>query len=194
MNSTFKADEEIFGQIKVGNPEAFQLLFDRYWKKLFVYAYKALNHPEACEDAVQEVFINLWERKEKLEISNLKGFLFQSVKNKIANHVRRTKFTRDHLDVISSASLTDNSTENIIAYRETEHFIHSAIEQLPVRCREVFYLSRFERLNNQQIATKLNLSIRTVETHISNALKNLRHTLRDTAATLSISIILGLLS
>jgi RNA polymerase sigma-70 factor (ECF subfamily) len=183
-------DEHILNQIKLGDQQAFHRLFDHYWKRLFVYALKALNNPEACEDAIQEVFIDLWERKEQLEISNLKGFLFQSVRNKIANQIRRTKFTEGHLSIISEASLSDNSTENTIDFQETELTIHSAIERLPHRCREVFYLSRFERLNNQQIAAKLNLSIRTVETHISNALKNLRSSLKDTAATLSLMIII----
>lgn len=153
------------------NQQAFEEIFNRYWKRLYSYAYKIYKNDHVCEDIVQEVFISLWRKNETAIILNLEGYLFKSVKYKIANHIRDLKFTTKQLDYIESipAEIFEH-----LEYEELEKEVLRSIEKLPLKCREVFKLSRIEQKSNSEIAQKLNLSIRTVETHISNALKFLR--------------------
>ncbi|WP_179351298.1 RNA polymerase sigma-70 factor [Winogradskyella vidalii] len=153
------------------NQQAFEEIFNRYWKRLYTYAYKIYNNNHVCEDIVQEVFVSLWRKNETTIVLNLEGYLFKSVKYKIANHIRDLKFSTKQLDYIES--IPTDSVE-YLEYDELEKEVLLSIEKLPIKCREVFKLSRLEQKSNTEIAEKLNLSIRTVETHISNALKSLR--------------------
>ncbi|PZR20577.1 MAG: RNA polymerase sigma-70 factor [Flavobacterium psychrophilum] len=173
-NSFLKlSDDELLRLVSKGNERAFGVIFDRYWKRLFNYAYKIYREEEICEDIIQEIFISLWNNSQKAVVLNLEAYLLKAVKYKIANHIRSLKFTKDHLDIIEGISIPQKSV-NDLEYKEFETGIMQKIESLSPKCREVFILSRIEYLSNSEIATKLNLSIHTVEKHISNALKELR--------------------
>lgn len=166
-------EQSLLQKIAKGNILAYETLFNTYWKRLYVYAFNVYNNQVLCEDMVQEVFINLWERREQLTISNLDSYLFRSVKYKMANAIRDLKFTDNHLHELTQIA-TKNTEYNSIEYKEFQKEIDTLINTLPEKCRNVFIMSRYDQLSNAEIATKLNLSIRTVETHISNALKHLK--------------------
>ncbi|GEC71369.1 DNA-directed RNA polymerase sigma-70 factor [Flavobacterium flevense] len=170
------SDEELQFQLKKGNNLAFDVIFDRYWKRLYTYAYNIFKEEEVCEDIVQEIFISFWKNIETATILHLESYLFRAVKYKIANHIRDLKFTQEHLDVLEFTGTSAN-TINDIEYKDFEKEIMMRVNELSPKCREVFLMSRFEEYSNQEIASKLNLSIHTVEKHISNALKVLRSTI-----------------
>lgn len=178
MPIPFKKTSEqlLLKKISEGCVLSYETLFNTYWKRLYLYAFKVYNDEALCEDMVQEVFINLWERKENLNVNHLESYLFKSVKYKMANAIRDLKFTDYHLSELHQISVNE-STINSIEYKEFEKEIDSLINTLPEKCRNVFIMSRYDHLSNAEIATKLNLSIRTVETHISNALKYLKSNL-----------------
>ena len=167
------ADEELQKLIFQENHDAFAIIFDRYWKKLYTYAFKIYKDEEICEDIVQEIFISLWKNSGNTVILNLEAYLFRSVKYKIANHIRSLKFDREHIDVLATIPEPNHTMDNI-EYIEFEKGIMDQISQLTPKCREVFLLSRMDHFSNAEIAEKLRLSIHTVEKHISNALKQLR--------------------
>lgn len=166
-------DAGLLDLMKDNNSDAFEVIFERYWKRLYSYAYRIYADEEICEDIVQEVFISLWEKAADSHILNLEGYLLRAVKYKIANHLRDLKFSQAHTDVLQNIP-SPSKTEKALEYQEFENKVFSEIEKLPPRSREVFMLSRFEHLSNTEIAEKLNISIRTVETHISAALKHLK--------------------
>lgn len=171
-------DAQLLQQVSKDNRLAFNELFNRYWDDLYRAAFNVLNDNLAAEDAVQEVFVDLWSRRNVLEIENLPGFLHRAVRNQTAKHIRRIKFTIEHqetFDHVLSPLLAD---ENLNLF-DLKHQIDFSLEKLPPKCREVFRMSRFENLSNQEIAEIKKLSIRTVETHISNALRHLRFDLKD---------------
>lgn len=170
------SDEDLQKLISSGNAMAFEVIFNRYWKRLYNYSYKIYRVEEICEDIVQEIFISLWNNSQHTVILNLEAYLLKSVKYKISNHIRSLKFTKDHLDVLEGIIVSQKSI-NDVEYKEFENGIMEKINKLSPKCREVFILSRIEYLSNSEIAGRLNLSIHTVEKHISNAIKELRSNL-----------------
>ena len=163
--------------LKKSDKRAFDVLFQRYWKRLYTYSYRIYPREKICEDIVQELFIDLWERREDVQIENLEGYLFRAVKYKIATHLRNLKFDRVHIEVLDEIRV-EAKIEQQLHYREFENYIQEEVAKLPRCCRNVFVLSRFEHYSNTEIAENLNISIRTVEKHISNAIRHLRHTVK----------------
>jgi len=166
-------DEELQKLIFEGNDAAFSIIFNRYWKRLYLYAFKIYKDEAVCEDMIQEIFISLWKNASSTVILNLEAYLLRAVKYKIANQIRNLKFDRQHTEILESIP-DPNLTLNDLEYVDFEKNINDQINKLTPKCREVFLLSRIDHFSNAEIAAKLNLSIHTVEKHISNALKQLR--------------------
>ena len=173
-----RTDNDLFTRIKNDNKYAFEELFERYWEMLFRFCNGILGDEELCQDIIQEIFTDLWQRRKTLRIENVKAFLFQAVRNKVAKHIRHIQLKRKHLEVIAKLSGVGLSTEAIYELKELRQTIDEHLKALPNRCYQIFKLSRFEHYSNQEIAQQLNISIRTVETQISRAIKHLRISLK----------------
>ncbi len=182
-------DSKLVQLLKEDNELAFDEIFSRYWERLFVTTSNVLGDDDVAQDLVQEIFVSLWERRKKVDINNLSAFLFQAARNQVAKSIRKTRFTVAHEEALNEAVFV-NTTEQLIDYEELRTTIDRSLQHLPSRCREVFQLSRFEHLSNKEIAEKLGLSIRTVETHISNAIKHLRNSIDPSSIALSALILL----
>ncbi|MFO7720193.1 MAG: RNA polymerase sigma-70 factor [Gillisia sp.] len=180
MKSNLSAllDSELYQLVKEDNKPAFEVIFDRYWKRLFVYAFRIYKDEKICEDIIQEIFISLWEKSIDTNILNLEAYLIRSVKYKIANHIRDLKFTPVHFEILQNMPNIYKSN-SFMEYEEFEKEIFNEIKKLPPKCQQVFMLSRFEDYSNPKIAEELDISIRTVEKHISNALKFLKSTIEN---------------
>ena len=161
--STVKQDEEIFREIYESN-----------WSRLFRHAYSILKDKAACQDIVQEIFIDLWKRRKALEINNLSSFLLQATKYKVFSYLRSSKISQEHLELLRNIELTNDTEDNLIAQDQERVIKKIAMEELPDRCRQIFLLSRFEQLSHQEIATQLGISIQTVRNQVSKALSILR--------------------
>ncbi|MBT28022.1 MAG: RNA polymerase sigma-70 factor [Thalassobius sp.] len=176
--SEFKSqpDEELNILLSKGNDFAFQELFNRYWEKLYTAAYKVLGDEVICEDIVQEIFLDLLVRSSSIEIKNIRAYLFQAVKFQVTNHIKKIKFIDKRAEIIESHFI-GNNVEDYISTVETQSLINESISSMPNRSREVFYLSRYENLSNKEIASRLGISVFTVETHMKKSLKFLRKSL-----------------
>lgn len=172
-NVPYISDEELLLLVKQGDTQAFTDLYNRYWKRLFVYSYKIFNDTQKCEDIVQEVFIKLWKNVRESEISNLEAYLFKAVKYQISNAIRNLKWEVSHDQLVSEIPQYV-SADTDLETKELNQHLEASIEALPEKCKIVFLLSRRDLMSNQEIANKLGISIRTVETHIYNALQDLR--------------------
>lgn len=170
------SDDKLIELIKTGNNLAFNQLFNRYWKSLYAYSFKVFKDHNLSEDAIQEVFGRLWEKRETVEIKNVKAYLFQAVKFQIAANIRRVRFTELHLQVLDKLNYV-RDVEDRINYQELNNRLENALEELPDRCREIFHMSRFQNMSNQEIADRLNISKRTVENQISRGLQKLSQSL-----------------
>jgi RNA polymerase sigma-70 factor (family 1) len=183
----------LIGRLHNGEEAAYEVLFNEYYKVLTIFANKYLRDIEASKELVQDLFVHLYERRENLDInSSLKSYLFRSTHNRCINLLNAQKIRlkyAEHMNFI--ADVKDNSLENQVNSIELEHAIYKAISDLPPKCRSIFKMNRFEGLSNTEIADKLKLSKRTVETQISKALKILRIKLEPYMVAGSILIWIG---
>lgn len=166
-------DQRLLRSLAGRDEKALRELYDRYWEPLYLRAFKVLGDEKSSEDVIQEVFIDLWEKRKFNRIEDLSAYLFQSVKYKTLMTLRYNKIQDRHLEVFRQIS-PGVTEDHVLQMRELREEIHHHLTGLPPRCREVFYKSRFEHLANDEIAEQLNISKRTVETHISHALRYLR--------------------
>lgn len=156
------------------NTQSFEKIFREYYADLVVFSNKFVKDLEASDDIIQELFISLYEKNNQIELTNgIKPYLFKAAYNRCISYLRETK----PIPLDSSSNDAIEEFRDILQETEFESHIYAEIQKLPNRCREVFVLSRFKDLSNDEIANKLNISKRTVETQISKALKTLRSTL-----------------
>lgn len=193
-------DEELLKAMQADGAEwAFRKLFDKYYTPLVTFAARILagfvGSGEAynmAADAVQNVFVSLYENSQIEVSSSVRALLYTSVRNACYNVIKHQKIVRQY-EATAAAELTDeapqtDSAESLIEQSEANAKIAQALATLPEQCRKIFIMSRFEGASNQQIADLLDISKRTVETQISNALKALRKLLFQ-IAVLIISIV-----
>lgn len=174
----------LINRLKAGEEAAYELLFKEYYQVLVVFANKYLHELEESKELVQNLFVSLYEKREKLVItSSLKSYLFRSVHNRSLNYINSLKI-RDKYAKHMKESLAggENLLEQELNKTELEHALYMAIGELPPKCKMIFKLNRFEGLSNTEIAVQLKLSKRTVETQISKALKILRTKLQPLTA------------
>ena len=174
-------DKKLLDGLKAGKEAAFEELFMTYYAQLVVFAQKLLGDEDLSREMVQDVFVMFYEKREVLNIhTSLKSHLYQTVRNRCLNEIKRNQIRREHHSGIfiekknQEAYFDDKMQET-----ELEAKIFSVVSSLPKQCKRIFEMSRYEGISNQEIADKLDLSKRTVETQISKALKILRSSLKD---------------
>ncbi len=174
-----KLDEDISLKIAKGDVNAFKQIYALYYAQLCKFAWRYTQCDQQAEDIVQESMVKLWEQKERFtEVSNLKAYLFLSVKNACINYLEHQKVVAKHADVvvaeINLLSLQEDNLESELEREQLEARVFEAIEGLPAQSGEVFKMKYLEGKRTKEIAEMLGLSPRTVETHVYNALKSLR--------------------
>ena len=140
---------------------------------------------------MQEVFFILWQKKESIDLSkSVKSYLAAAVRNKCLNYIRdHKKFSDTIIESKDQFVKSDYKQGDRLIEQELRKKINSSIEELPAKCREVFLLSRYENLKYQEIADRLHISVKTVETQMSKALNHLRIRLAEYIMILLILLI-----
>lgn len=167
----------LFDDISKGNEEAFNKAFDLYYSRLCFFADKMLRDFDLSRSVVQQVFVDLWIKREKLRIDSLQSYLYQSVRNASLDVLKHKKAESKYLSTLEKEE--SGQINDLIEEAELADRINKAIQKLPEKCREIFLLCRFEELKYAEIAARLNISVKTVEMQISIALKKLRKELSD---------------
>ncbi len=171
-------EPNIFDKIKNGDISAFSKLFDGTYTPLCFFANKFLLDLDKSRSIVQQVFVDLWIKREKLDIhSSPKSYLYNSVKNRCIDYLRKEK------NIIPGVELHENHSpmpfRDLVEEAELNNLINESIIRLPEKCHQVFVLCRYEGLKYAEIAQKLNISVKTVEMQMGIALKKLRKDLSD---------------
>ena len=166
-----------FEDIKSGNEKAFNKAFELYYTSLCYFADSVLHDFDSSRSVVQQVFVDMWIKREKLQVGSLKAYLFQSVRNACLDILKHRKAESRYLSTLGNVE--KEQMPDWIEDAELSDRINKAIDKLPEKCRQVFILCRVEDLKYAEIAERLDISVKTVEMQIGIALKKLRNELSD---------------
>lgn len=185
MLSSFRSfatwtDNALLTALRADDREAFAEIFQRYAPRLFELAYSKLKSREAAEELVQELFENVWLKRNESHIQGLEHYLFSAIKYRIINHIKSCKVREGYAAYcrISQNEAVDN-TEEALAFEDLNAALVCGMQQLPEKSREIFRLSRLEQYTVPEIALRVNLTPKAVEYHLTRSLKILRVYLRD---------------
>lgn len=170
------SDVELVELLKNGDAAAYTVIYNRYFDILYIHAYRKLNNKEEAQDIIHELFTHIWLKRDQIVINqNLPGYLYGAVRNRILDYIAHQQVETKYIDslqgfIIAGTCITDHS----IREKQLAALIEKGIADLPPKMREVFELSRKEKLGHKEIASLLNISEQTVKKQINNALKLLR--------------------
>lgn len=175
-----------FAAIKADDTQAFEQVFHQYYAVLGRFAMTYLSDPEEARDLVQQVFVKVWEQREKLPADlQLRPYLYTAVRNACYNALEHKKVRQRHQAwVMERPRPHMEGPDHLTEARELQERIETAIAALPDRCQQAFRLSREEGLSYQEIASQMGISPKTVEVQMGKALRLLRIALGDLLAVL----------
>lgn len=158
----------------------FEWLFRTHFVHLCNFARQYVQDLDTAKDITQKVFINLWENREKINPQKaVQSYLFTAVRNRCLNHIRDHKKYRSRvldLDIVDQEVSFDSDDSDLLEFKEK---VAEALQALPEKCRLVFEMSRYRNMKYKEIAEELDVSVKTVEAHMSKALRSLRGQLKD---------------
>ncbi|OFY61848.1 MAG: hypothetical protein A2V64_08375 [Bacteroidetes bacterium RBG_13_43_22] len=174
------SDDLLVARIRQNDKDAFKSLYNRYSKKIYFFSLKYLKNTIEVEELVQSVFINVWYNRKSLDASgSVKSYIYKAAVNFIYNYLKkkaiRTRFIESE---IQKGEIHSDLTYEQVFLHDLERSINSILETLPSQQQKIFRLSRYEGLTHQEIAKKLDLSVRTVENQMYRALKMIKSILR----------------
>lgn len=171
-------DQELLEALRKRDKKWFEVFYKKYYKQLFTVALRYLGKTETAEEIVHDVFINIWNKADQLDVQiSMKSYLFRSVVNSSLNFIKKEKadeqkraaylIVHDQQDEILEQDLRANDDELLKG-------LEAALALLPDKCKQVMYLSRFGKLKQQEIADQMDISIKTVKNHLTYGFKKLR--------------------
>lgn len=174
--------------------ERFEILYKKYFEPLCAYVFGVVKDYDTSEEVVQNLFVKLWEKRKHIPINtSIKSYLYQAAKNAALNHINhlhvKDKYKQYYKNIIVP---NEHNSSNPAEESDLSNSIQQAIENLPEKRKEIFLLSRHSGLKNKEIAEKLNISIKTVESQMGKALSSLRTELTEYLPAIIIAIILGI--
>jgi len=188
-----------FENLKSGNEKAFEYFFNKYHSHILGFCIQFIYDKPQASGITQDAFLNLWLNKSKIKkVNGVESFLYTYAKSKCLNAIRHNQVKERYIskslnqkereldfDILNSMSF------DTLALSELEHLISESIENLPQKTKAIFLKKRFENKKNQDIAIELNVTVKTVEAHMTKALKILRANLSDYLPMVLITLILS---
>lgn len=179
--------QDVIAKLRSGHRDTYEALFQEHYKNLVLYAKKFVLETEIARDIVQDVFIYIWEKRQKIHLEkSVSSYLFRAVRNACINHLKKesTKenYIRQFLLSVNNYELNAGKAADvheIVVHKDLLKRIELIIESLPEQCKSMFRMSRFRGLKNKEIAEIYSVSPRTVETQIYRALKVLKEDLKS---------------
>lgn len=174
-------DRQLMKKMCLGDKQAFEVLFRKYFKQLTRFAYKYVHSVPVAKDLVQESFLKVWELREDLNANqSIRSYIYNTVRNKALDYKKHQAVKRrnmPHLRLVKESSI--KMDDEIFEDPDFVERVQKAVKKLPERAREVYLLHRSEGLTYKEIAEVMGISVKTVETHMTRALKKLRDSLSN---------------
>lgn len=179
---SFFTDQKLLSHfVEWDDIEAFEEIYNRYWRKLLDIAFQRVHSKEIAQEIVQEVMVSLYLRRQAIpKTVNLEAWLRTAIKYKVFNNYRSQQVHLTHLEeIILQNQISPLRPDESLVLKETRERVTIAAARLPEKCRQVFMMSRFEQLSQQEIADRLDISVSTVKKHLTRALTTLKEDLRE---------------
>lgn len=181
-------DALLLAAVYNNDEKAFNLLFERHWSKVYTAVFKYVKDQETCLEITHDIFLNIWNKRHELNIRSFKSYVItagsyhgirkrQSMKASPLMYIEDYEYT-DATEYAHHQKADYNDGELNIDLGELNFEVDHLLNELPKRCREIYSMSRKENLSITEIADRLNISKRTVENQLTNALKHLRASLK----------------
>ncbi len=168
-------------KLQKGNKTAFKQLFNKYHKSLFLFVNSMIKSSADAEEIIQDIFVKIWINRQRINPDlSIKAYLVKIARNEVYSYFRKKINEQKMKEYLSSnRDKIKNPTEEKLIYMNLETLLVKEIKRMPQKRQQIFKLSRMENLSHKEIAKKLNISTKTVENHISLALKHLKKSLSD---------------
>lgn len=186
---SFEEWENLRTKLSDGDRSAFENLYNSLWSKLYSIAFNYVRERETSEEMVQETFVKLWlKRRDLVRVNDIMGFAVRTLQFKVFDYFDSKAIEERYLSrAMKTSVLHVDDTNQQVEYDEMLSRLNDELEKLPDTTRTIFRLSRFNHFTNEEIASNLSLSVKTVEYHITQSLKHLRLRLGDL-----LSLLIGL--
>ncbi len=172
--------EDILKRLKENDRSALKELFQLYYLSVCQTIHRLVKDKSTVEDLAQEVFLRFWNKRHKIHItSSLSAYIRRMATNEALGYLRSRKTFEEESIILNDERQSGQNVEAQVLHTELEDHIKAAINELPPKCRAVFVLSRFEELTYQEIADRMEISVKTVENQMGRALRLLRAKLKS---------------
>jgi RNA polymerase sigma-70 factor, ECF subfamily len=173
QNTKYFTDEELLRRMKQDDPDALKILFEKYYSLLCSFAFRFVKSIHLAEEAVSDVFLNIWLKKDNIEIrTNLRTYLYTSVRNQSINYVKHHAFSFENIDTADAQdAISEFHPQAHVMYEELKNDIDALLRQLPEKRQIIFRMNRMDGLSYKEIAEILSISISTVQNQMVAAVK-----------------------
>jgi RNA polymerase sigma-70 factor (ECF subfamily) len=168
-------DHLLWEKIREGSVESFRLLYDKYWKEVYLEAVKKLRNRDQAEDVSQDIFAALWMKREEFQIANLPAYLHMSVRNRVLDMFEKEKRYIPFERLLGPDAQTDQDrADGAVLRHEFLAAYRALVEELPAQRKKIFRLHYDEGLSTEEIAGKLQLSRKTIQNQLGRAVSFLK--------------------
>ena len=168
------SDQDLLQQLMSGSHEAFSIIYQRYWKKVFVFAYDRLKDAKQSQDIVQDIFVSLWERKTALQVANLNAYLYASVRYNILRLIDTQQAEATFFNSLKHLSIEASSADDQVISAELLDAYRALVDKMPRQRKKIFQLRHEENLKTKDIAAALNISQKTVQNQLLHSYQEIR--------------------
>lgn len=174
INYQSQSDEELFRIMKMGDRAAFDVIYERYWQKLYSESHKRLKNTRQSEELVQDIFADLWAKRESKDIINLQRYLLSSIKYQVYALYRKEKNNPGFEEPLENMAFYNIHADTLLNEKELKGCVALWLDMQPVKRGEIFRLKYMEELGTRQISEVLHVSQKTVQNQLSTAYTSLR--------------------
>ncbi|MBN8880493.1 MAG: sigma-70 family RNA polymerase sigma factor [Sphingobacteriales bacterium] len=174
MTGVNHTDNELLQLLSQGDKEAFDTLYTRYWKEMFMSAYQRLKDVDQCKDIIQDIWADIWVRRGSVEIQNLRSYLLSAVRFQVFKMIERGQDSPTFFAPFQQMAFTGTGADGSVMEKELAALFRSWLNTLPEKRREIFILHFANKLSVKEIAERLNISTKTVQNQLGTAVSDLR--------------------
>lgn len=172
-------DSELVHLLLQDDKNAFDELYRRYWPILFNAAFKRLKSTDLSKDITQEVFIDLWLRRGRVQIENIQAYLLTAVRFQVLKLISREKHNTSFIEPFENMAVSSFNADGEIIDKELFHLFETWLNTLPDKRKAIFIMHYIEKFSTKEIAERLDISQKTVQNQLGNAVQGLRSSLNQ---------------